>query len=84
MVDLVCRVMSQNPYLPFMLAQKNKSKIQHSKHIDSLDLKVGGLISGDIIRKIQPTINGDVYFYLFVEKEMGYMRAYITKTKDGL
>jgi len=38
--------------------------------------KVGELLSGDIIGKIQPpTRDGNVYFYLFVDKKTGYMRA---------
>jgi len=45
---------------------------------------VGELLSGDIIGKIQPpTRDGCVYFYLFVDKRTGYMKAYTAKTKDG-
>jgi hypothetical protein len=47
------------------------------------NLQVDELISGDIIGKIQPhTRDGDIYFYLFVDKKTGY-KAYTTKTKDG-
>jgi hypothetical protein len=43
--------------------------------------KVGELLSGDIIGKIQPpTRDGNVYFYLFVDKKTGYMRAYTMKS----
>jgi hypothetical protein len=42
------------------------------------------LLSGDIIGKTQsPSRDGCVYFYLFVDKRSGYMKAYTAKTKDG-
>jgi hypothetical protein len=42
----------------------------------------GSILKGDVIGKIQPaTRNGDIYFYLFVDKTSGYMRAYTSKTK---
>ncbi len=67
-----------------MLAKKNKPAIANPEKNDLNELKVGELLSGDIIGKIQPaTRNGDVYFYLFVDKRSGYMRAYTSKTKDG-
>ena len=82
--DQVRRAMSQNPCLPCILAKKNKPKIQHSEQIESTNLQVGELISGDIIGKIQPpTRDGDIYFYLFVDKKTGYVKAYTAKTKDG-
>jgi len=82
--DQVRRAMSQNPCLPCILAKKNKPKIQHSEQIELTNLQVGELISGDIIGKIQPpTRDGDIYFYLFVDKKTGYMKAYTAKTKDG-
>ena len=70
--DQVRRAMSQNPCLPCILAKKNKPKIQHSEQIELTNLQVGELISGDIIGKIQPpTRDGDIYFYLFVDKKTG-------------
>jgi hypothetical protein len=82
--EQVCRVMKQNPCLPCLLAKKNKPAIANPEKNDLNELKIGELLSGDIISKIQPaTRNGDVYFYLFVDKRSGYMRAYTSKTKDG-
>jgi hypothetical protein len=83
-VDQVRRTMDQSPCLPCILAKKNKPKIQSSHSSKPLNLQVGELISGDIIGKIQPpTRDGDVYFFLFVDKKTGYVRAYTAKTKDG-
>ena len=82
--DQVRRTMNQNPCLPCILSKKNKPKVQHLQQTDLTNLQVGELISGDIIGKIQPpTKDGDVYFYLFVDKKTGYMKAYTAKTKDG-
>jgi hypothetical protein len=82
--DQVRRAMSQNLCLSCILAKKNKPKIQHSQQTDLTNLQVGELISGDIIGKIQPpTRDGDIYFYLFVDKKTGYMKMYTAKTKDG-
>jgi len=52
-----------------MLAKKNKPSIANPEKNDLTESKIGELLSGDIIGKIQPaTRNGDVYFYLFVDK----------------
>ena len=54
------------------------------KQTELTNLQVGELISGDIIGKIQPpTRDGNIYFYLFVDKKTGNMKAYTAKTKDG-
>jgi hypothetical protein len=82
--EQVHRVMKQNPCLPCLLAKKNKQAIANPEKNDLNELKIGELLSGDTIGKIQPaTRNGDVYFYLVVDKRSGYMRAYTSKTKDG-
>jgi hypothetical protein len=82
--EQVRRVMKQNSCLPCLLAKKNKPVIPHPEKNNLSDLKIGELLSGDIIGKIQPaTRDGDIYFYLFVDKRSGYMRAYTSKTKDG-
>jgi hypothetical protein len=48
------------------------------------ELKIGELLIGDIIGKIQPAPrDGDVFFHLFVDKRSGYMKAYMSKTKDS-
>jgi hypothetical protein len=66
-----------------MLAKKNKPGIANPEKSDLTELKIGELLSGDIIGKFQPAArNGDVYVYLFVDKRSGYMRAYTSKTKD--
>jgi hypothetical protein len=83
-VEQVHKVMKQNPCLPSLLAKKNKPAIANPEKNDLNELKIGELLSGNIIGKIQPaTRNGDVYIYLFVDKRSGYMRAYTLKTKDG-
>jgi hypothetical protein len=82
--EQVHRVMKQNPCLPCLLVKKNKPATANPEKNDLNELKIGELLSGDIIGKIQPaTRNGDVYFYLFVDKRSGYMRAYTSKTEDG-
>jgi hypothetical protein len=66
------------------LAKKNKPKIDSSRERNCTELKVGELLSGDIVGKIQPpTKDGDIYFYLFVDKKTGYVKAYTAKTKNG-
>jgi hypothetical protein len=83
-VDQVRRAMNQNMCLPCILAKKNKLKIKSPSMETLAELQVGELLSGDIIGKIQPpTRDGCVYFYLFVDKRTGYMKAYTAKTKDG-
>jgi hypothetical protein len=83
-VDQVRCVMNQNTCLPFILVQLNKPKIKSPTRDTLAELQVGELLSGDIIGTIQPpTRNGCVYFYLFVDKRTGYMKAYTVKTKDG-
>jgi hypothetical protein len=68
----------------FFFAKKNKPKIQSSHSSKPLNLQVGELISGDIVGKIQPpTRDSDIYFFLFVDKKTGYVRAYTAKRKDG-
>jgi hypothetical protein len=82
--EQVRRVMKPNSCLPCLLAKKNKPAIANPEKNDLNELKIGELLSSDIIGKIQPaTRNGDIYFYLFVDKRSGYMRAYTSKTKDG-
>ena len=69
--EQVRRVMKQNPCLPCFLAKKNKPAITNPEKNDLNVLKIGELLSGDIIGKIQPaTRNGDIYFYLFVGKDL--------------
>ncbi len=82
-VDQIRRTMDQSPCLPCILAKKIKPRIQSSHSSKPLNLQVGELISGDIIGKIHPpTRDGDVYFFLFVDKKTGYLMAYTAKTKD--
>jgi len=48
------------------------------------ELQIDELLSGDIIGKIQPPSRDRcVYFYWFVDKRSGCMKAYTAKTKDG-
>jgi hypothetical protein len=69
MADQVRRVMNPNPCLLCMLAKKNKPSIANPEKNNLTESKIGELLCGDIIGKIQPaTRNGDVYFYLFVDK----------------
>jgi hypothetical protein len=76
--------MNQNMCLPCILAKKNKPKIKSPTIDTQTELQIGELLSGDIIRKIQPsTRDGCVYFYLFVDKRTGYIKAYTAKTKNG-
>jgi len=66
------------------ISQEEQTSYSKPRENDLNELKAGELLSGDIIGKIQPaTRNGDIYFYLFVDKRSGYMRAYTSKTKDG-
>jgi len=83
-VDQIQRVMNQNMCLPCILAKKNKPKIKSPTIDTQTELQIGELLSGDIIRKIQPsTRDGCVYFYLFVDKRTGYIKAYTAKAKNG-
>ena len=67
-----------------MLAKKNKPSIANPENGDLTELKIGELLIGDIIGKIQPAPrDGDVFFHLFVDKRSGYMKAYMSKTKDS-
>jgi hypothetical protein len=50
--DQVHRVMNQNPCLPCMLAKKNKPSIANPEKGDFSELKIGELLSGDIVGKI--------------------------------
>jgi hypothetical protein len=66
-----------------MLAKWSKPNMGVHKGKEN-DPKVEEVISGDIVGKINPsTREGDKYFFLFVSKRSGLLRAYVSRTKEN-
>ena len=65
------------------MAKKNRAPIPKSI-TDPNDLKIGELVSGDIIGPIDPpSRDGTKYFFLFVDRRTSYYHAHTSRTKDG-